>query len=240
MISVCIATYNGAATISAQLTSIIPQLSPEDEIIISDDRSSDNTIEVIQTLKCPLIRIIQGPAAGSPIPNFENALKAAKGDYIFLSDQDDKWKPQKVQIMMKALEKADCVLSDCSITDSNFNVTHPSFFKCNNTKNGKYYNLLFKNGYIGGSMAFRRCILNRALPFPRHTPMHDLWIGNVAEFFYRMAFISESLSYFRRHGHNTSTSSQKSINPLSTRLSYRFITIRALLRLAFSHPSPKP
>ena len=126
MISVCIATYNGAATISAQLTSIIPQLSPEDEIIISDDRSSDNTIEVIQTLKCPLIRIIQGPAAGSPIPNFENALKAAKGDYIFLSDQDDKWKPQKVQIMMKALEKADCVLSDCSITDSNFNVTHPS------------------------------------------------------------------------------------------------------------------
>ena len=95
MISVCIATYNGAATISAQLTSIIPQLSPEDEIIISDDRSSDNTIEVIQTLKCPLIRIIQGPAAGSPIPNFENALKAAKGDYIFLSDQDDKWKPQR-------------------------------------------------------------------------------------------------------------------------------------------------
>lgn len=82
-------------------------------------------------------------------------------------------------------------------------------------------------------MAFRRCVLERALPFPTHTPMHDLWIGNVAAFYFRVRFINKALSYFRRHGHNTSTSSQKSINPLSKRLGYRFVTTKALLRLAY-------
>ena len=234
MISVCIATYNGADTIRTQLDSIIPQLTAEDEIIISDDNSSDGTVQVIQSMNCPLIKILKGPAAGSPIPNFENALRAAQGDYIFLSDQDDKWMPQKVQVMLDALQETDCVVSDCSITDSNFNITHPSFFKCNSTRSGKFYNLLFKNGYIGGSMAFRRNVLTRALPFPPHTPMHDLWIGNVAAFYFRVRFINDSLSYFRRHNHNTSTSSQKSINPLSKRLGYRFATIKGLLRLACS------
>lgn len=233
MISVCIATYNGADTIRTQLASIIPQLTAEDEIIISDDNSSDGTVQVIQSMNCALIKILKGPAQGSPIPNFENALKAAKGDYIFLSDQDDKWMPQKVQVMLQALQEVDCVVSDCFITDGNFNITSPSFFKCNGTRSGKFYNLFLKNGYIGGSMAFRRCVLERALPFPTHTPMHDLWIGNVAAFYFRVRFINEALSYFRRHGHNTSTSSQKSINPLSKRLGYRFVTTKALLRLAY-------
>lgn len=104
MISVCIATYNGADVILTQINSILPQINITDEIVISDDGSSDGTVEVLEKLQDSRIRIVKGPCLGSPIPNFENALKYAKGDYIFLSDQDDKWMPGKIEAVIQKIE----------------------------------------------------------------------------------------------------------------------------------------
>ena len=87
MISVCLATYNGASTIHQQMSSILAQLSPEDEVIISDDGSTDSTLDVVRAFNSSIVRIVQGPGTGSPIDNFENALREARGEYIFLSDQ---------------------------------------------------------------------------------------------------------------------------------------------------------
>lgn len=95
MISVCIATYNGEKFIKQQLTSILEQLAPADEIIVSDDNSKDNTRNIIEELNDGRIKIIDGPGMSSPTKNFEQALKHAKGDYIFLADQDDVWKRAK-------------------------------------------------------------------------------------------------------------------------------------------------
>lgn len=229
MISVCIATYNGEAYIAAQLTSILPQLGPADEIIISDDDSKDRTLDVVRSFHDPRIVITQGPATGSAIDNFEHALRCASGDIIYLSDQDDCWFPGKIDRMGLALADADCVVSDCSVTDQFLKVTQTSFFKCNGTHFGRFYNLLIKNGYIGGCMAFKRCVLEKALPFPRHLPMHDIWIGNVAAFFFRLRFINEQLSYFRRSGNNVSTSGQKSKYSLCHKLYIRLQTVLTLL-----------
>ena len=102
MISVCIATYNGEPFIAAQLESIIAQLSPEDEIIISDDGSTDRTLEVVQALDFPCVRILHHEGEHGYVSNFENALRAARGDVIFLSDQDDLWKPGKVEQIGRA------------------------------------------------------------------------------------------------------------------------------------------
>ena len=73
MISVCIATYNGGEYLRTQLESILPQLREGDEIIISDDGSTDDTRAICYAMNSPIIRVIDGPALGSPIPNFENA-----------------------------------------------------------------------------------------------------------------------------------------------------------------------
>ena len=70
MISVCLATYNGAATLHQQLSSILAQLSPDDEVIISDDGSTDGTLNVVRAFNSPIVRIVQGPGTGSPIQNF--------------------------------------------------------------------------------------------------------------------------------------------------------------------------
>ena len=102
MISVCIATYNGAAYIRQQIASILPQLSEGDEIVVSDDGSTDATLAEVRALGSPLVRIVEGPRKGSPVLNFENALSHAKGDYLFLCDQDDVWEPHKVSVMMAA------------------------------------------------------------------------------------------------------------------------------------------
>lgn len=233
MISVCIATYNGSPFILTQLRSILPQLGQDDEIIVSDDGSSDDTVPKVQSLNDERIHIVKGPGLGSPIPNFENALRHAKGDYIFLSDQDDKWIDGKVRISLKPLQAGtcDCVVTDCAVTDEALRVTHPSFYMHNHTRPNRYYNLLVKNGYIGGCMAFTRRVLNECLPFPADTPMHDLWIGNVAAFYFHVTFLPDVCSYFRRYGNNVSTSGFKSDKPLFIRLLYRYRTLRSLLRM---------
>lgn len=232
MISVCIATYNGASVILSQLNSILPQLGEEDEVIISDDRSTDGTCAVVEALHDPRVRIVQGPAKGSPIPNFEHALQMAAGDYIFLSDQDDKWLPGKVAVSIEKLRHGyDCVVTDCVVTDSDFHVTHPSFFALNHTHENRFYNLLVKNGYIGGCMAFTRRVRDLSLPFPANIPMHDMWIGNVAAFQYKVAFIHRPCSCFRRSGHNVSTSAGKSSNSYYLRFLLRLRVARGLLQL---------
>lgn len=233
MNSVCIATYNGEAYIATQLASILPQLNAEDEIIISDDASKDGTLDVVRSFNDSRIKITKGPATGSAIDNFEHALRCAHGDVIYLSDQDDCWFPHKIEKMSQALTDADCVVSDCAITDPALQVTNPSFFQCNQTHFGKFYNLLIKNGYIGGCMAFKRNVLEKALPFPRHLPMHDLWIGNVAAFLFRLRFIEEPLSYFRRSGNNVSTSGQKSRYSFKHKIYIRLKTLMALIHRMF-------
>jgi glycosyltransferase involved in cell wall biosynthesis len=89
MISVCLPTFNGSKYIIQQLDSILCQLKENDEIIISDDSSEDNTCELIEKLNDKRIIILKEKKIPNYIFNYENAIKHAKGKYIFLSDQDD-------------------------------------------------------------------------------------------------------------------------------------------------------
>lgn len=107
MISVCMATYNGGRFIKEQIDSILPQLSQYDELIVSDDGSTDRTLEIIASYKDERIKVFHHQKTGNKYyptlkvcystNNFENALKQAKGDYIFLCDQDDIWEKNKVE-----------------------------------------------------------------------------------------------------------------------------------------------
>ena len=222
MISVCLATYNGAATLHQQLSSILAQLGPDDEVIISDDGSTDGTLNVVRAFNSPIVRIVQGPGTGSPIQNFEHALQQARGEYIFLSDQDDLWLEGKVQRMVAVLEAgADCVVSDCHVTDDALRVTALSFFAHARLHKGRWYNLFMRNFYLGCCMAFNRRVLLRSLPFPRRIPMHDIWIGNIAAFTGRIEFLHEPLICFRRHGDNVSYTARKSPYSLWAKIKFR-------------------
>lgn len=201
MISICMATYNGERYIKEQLDSILPQIGKDDEIIISDDSSTDKTIEIIKSYQDTRIIVLEKQNFKSAIYNFENALKSATGNYIFLSDQDDKWAENKVTRMCEILLDYDLVVCDCYWFGSN-TIGNVSNFTFRNAGKGVIKNII-KNGYLGNCMAFRAEILEKVLPFPRNIPMHDIWIGIIANIHFKVFFLSEKLSYWRRHDDNT-------------------------------------
>lgn len=207
MISVCMATYNGEKYINAQLESILSQLEAQDEVVVSDDNSSDSTLEMIRQLHDPRIRIFVNDKENRGYTrNFENALKKAKGDYIFLCDQDDVWHDNKVTVTLATLQQCDFTVSDACVVDENLAPIIVSHFMHAGVHNGFVENF-FKTRYIGACMAFRRKVLEVALPFPAnsHLCAHDYWIAIVAECYFKVRLIQEPLVDYRRHQSNASS-----------------------------------
>jgi glycosyltransferase involved in cell wall biosynthesis len=219
------ATYNGEKYIEAQLNSILCQLDKDDEIVISDDGSTDKTLEIVRSYQESRIKILHNTKRGGVIGNFENALTKANGEYIFLADQDDVWEENKVRVCLKNLEDCDVVVSDCAIVDADLKIITPSFFQKNNTRKG-FLNNLYHNSYIGCCMAFRRTVLQKCLPFPKHIPMHDTWMGFVAELCYTTRFIPQVLVLYRRHGNNITPTSQPSQYGMLKKIAFRWNLIR--------------
>jgi glycosyltransferase involved in cell wall biosynthesis len=221
------ATKNGAVFIREQLESIVPQLSPEDEIIIFDDFSSDNTVAIIKTFDDYRIRLTQNSHEQGVVRNFEDCLKSCKGDYIFLADQDDVWLPEKVKKMTKALQSYDLVMSDCQLVDFSLRPMTTSFYHVNNSGKGLVKNLI-RNSYMGCCMAFTKQLKARALPFPADIPMHDFWLGLVGELYFKVHFMQEVLVLHRRHGSNASTTGRTSERSIHDKISNRLRLVKNL------------
>ena len=227
-ISVCIATYNGEKYICQQLRSILGQIGESDEIIISDDSSSDRTVEIIKTFDDKRIRLLENNRFHNPAYNFENTLEKATGDIIFLSDQDDIWLENKVKIMTGLLQKYELVVSDCIVINENEDILQESFFKIRGSKKGLLNNFL-KNSYMGCCMAFNRRILDIALPFPDNLPMHDMWIGMIGELYGKTYFCDQKLVKYRRHEHSVSPTFGPSPYTIKDKISLRLNLLSGLI-----------
>jgi len=234
-ISVCIATYNGENYLYQQLASILDQLHQEDEVIISDDGSTDHTLDIIRSFKDKRITLLQNPNERSPILNFQNALLRAKGEFIFLSDQDDIWLPYKVRDVLEVLKKYDLVVHDCTLKCGSQIIS--SHFKIRKSGKGLFKNL-FKNTFQGNCMAFRRRILQNALPFPAGIPMHDAWIGLVASLYGKVYFMKRELSMWRRHD-DSFGNKFLSRTSIESKFKFRYILLKNLVRLALKGLTPK-
>lgn len=211
MISVCMATYNGEVYIKQQVNSILDQLDQDDELIISDDGSTDKTIQIIKEINDNRIKIYYCNSK-CYTRNFENALMHAKGEYIFLSDQDDIWLSNKIDRMVSELKsnKYDFIISDAAIVDDSGNITCNSRNKMLNIRKGFLRNFI-KTNYLGCCMAFNRKVLDEALPFPKNYDLcyHDAWIALLSEFKFKTYVLDEVLMYYRRHNQNVSTGGLK-------------------------------
>lgn len=231
-ISVCMATFNGEKFIKAQVQSIIKQLSDADEIIISDDGSTDETINIISAFSDPRIRLVHHDSspftAAKPsrsyqvTKNFENALRYATGDYIFLSDQDDVWEDDKVEgcILLFKDKKCNLIVHDATVVDESGRVIAPSYFELVKSQTGFFKNII-KNSYLGCCMVFDRSILLQSLPFPNNLIAHDIWIGLTAERNGKVAFLEKKLIRYQRHSAAVTASGMKSKNSLNFKIKYR-------------------
>lgn len=226
------AVKDGSRFITEQIESILPQLTGDDELIISDDHSTDNTRELINDFKDSRIKLLSNPKSGL-ISNFENTLLAACGTYIFLADQDDVWKSNKIEVMKKALQFYDLAVCDCEIVDENLLPSQKSFFQLNSSKTGLLHNLI-RNSYMGCCMAFHRKILSKALPFPKNIRVHDGWIGLISELYFRKIFIPDILVLHRKHNSNASyTGTQSKFSPM-TRIAHRITLVKNLISVHYA------
>ena len=206
--SVAMISYQGAKYIEEQLDTILVTLGEEDEVIVSDDGSTDGTREILAAYqkKDARVRMIDGPKKGVKA-NVENALRACEGAYIFLADQDDIWMPEKVERVMAAFEHdgVSLVVHDAVVTDGTCeNVVLESFYSLKGSGAGVLKNI-WRNTYIGCCMAFKRELLEEVLPIPNYIEMHDQWIGVINDQLKRgTSFIPDKLIKYRRHGNNAS------------------------------------
>lgn len=210
-ISVAMAVYNGEAYLPEQLDSILKQLEPQDEIVVSYDKSRDNTWQLLQEYqsKYPQVRVLENQNPGIN-GNFNNAIAGCKGDYIFICDQDDRWADNKRAAVVESFEKhgADMVIHNGVHIDGEGKVISEPFFSMYRIGDGKLKNIL-KPRYSGCCTAFTREMAAKIMPMPMKLDAYDHWIGTVGEFFGKIAYDERILLYHRLHGGN--------VTPVSTR-----------------------
>ena len=239
MISVCMATYNGERFLREQIDSILCQLGPADELIISDDGSTDGTLGIIESYGDSRIRLLKHERTFSVSKfssgyycsnNFSNAISHAQGDLIFLSDQDDKWRDNKIEVMKSQLESADLCLSNFAVVDENGKTIRPKFFMDNPITRHWFVNFN-RNIYFGCCMAFRKATVESFMPIPPSVASYDSWIGAVLHLKKKkICFIDIALINYRRHEYNISFASEKSRNPLLFKIKWRIQFLKALLQ----------
>jgi len=208
MISVCMASYNGEKYIRRQIDSILPQLGDGDELVISDDGSTDSTCSVVESYGDSRISLLHHGNPCGIQGNFENAIRQSKGDIVFLSDQDDVWLPNKVERVVRAFAESSAMVVHHSavVVDPQENVIHPSYTEFRGIRRGLVKNWV-KASYLGCCMAFRREVLKDLLPIYKSRKMyfmHDDWVGLVGEMNGGTLFIPDVLMKYYRHGGNSS------------------------------------
>jgi len=199
------ATYNGAPYLKEQLDCFNEQSILPNELIICDDGSTDETINVIESFQkyAPFnVKFIQNQTRLGYGKNFEKALNNTTGDLIFLSDQDDVWFPNKIEEIINVVGQnpdKDLFLNDTEITDAKLNPTGL-------TKLGqiKRTSLSLDNFVQGSCACLTRQLADIALPIPENIKAHDNWISDIARYLDIRYIHNEVLQYYRIHERNTS------------------------------------
>lgn len=201
LISIALATYNGEEYLAAQLDTLINQTYKNLEIVICDDCSKDSTPLIIEEYQKRDSRIKFYPNSenlGFNL-NFERAFKLCNGDYIAISDQDDIWMLDKIEIVLKAWENG-VVLAHHSAKPFVADPL-PNILITNEVRafSGNQIETLLKNNTVQGcTIVFKRELLKFALPLSRNV-LYDWWLSVCAVHFGSIGYIHQNLIFHRRH-----------------------------------------
>ena len=219
LVSVVMTTYNGSKYIIEQLDSILKQTRKADEVIILDDASNDNTVEIIEEFikKSNLINwyVIKNVKNVGWRRNFINGFHQAKGDIVFCADQDDIWYPEKIEVMSDIMEKNDKI----SVLASNLEVFWEKDSKRNNYQCIQYgvkelEKVNFDKMWLepwrpGCAMAFKRSLLPLIDKVWFEECAHDLLLWAIGIVRGEAYIINRVLIHYRRHSNVSTPSNAK-------------------------------
>jgi glycosyltransferase involved in cell wall biosynthesis len=195
---VVLASYDGERFINEQLDSIVAQLSPNDEVIVSDDASSDNTVNLVKGRGDRRIHVLENRERVGYVRNFERAISRVSGQYIFFSDQDDVWLPGKLDSMCSALQRKPFVASDAVVVNERLEVLYQSYFEWRNASTFSWQSIFLRPPIVGATMSCRNDYLQSLLPLPEYIP-HDFWLTFNAAWDGALEIIPAPLILYRRH-----------------------------------------
>jgi len=234
LVSIVMATYNGEKFIAEQIDSILTQTYKNIELIICDDGSTDNTIEIVKEYmsRHDMIKLYQNFEPYGFVKNFEKGIGLSTAKYIALCDQDDIWEGNKLQLSMhemylrenKGLELPVMVHSDLSIIDENNHTLYHSYFKF------KHYalkqtkdlgHIIGPCGVMGNTILFNQPLKEKILPFPSCIAFHDHWIALINEVSGIRVTIEKPLVRYRVHkGNNSNPYDKINTSVFSTMVSF--------------------
>jgi glycosyltransferase involved in cell wall biosynthesis len=210
--SVAMATLDGAAFLTEQLESLVDQRRKPDELVVSDDASSDSTVEILQTFaqKAPFpVTVLRNDMRAGVAQNFEQTIRRCVGDLIFLCDQDDVWQPDKIDLLATAMERdesAGMAFGDLELIDETgaslgrtqwqrlrFDPSLRRIFAIEPLKVLLRYNVV-----TGAGAAVRASLLPMLLPIsPMWLP--DEWFALLTAATGRLAVVDAPLVRYRQH-----------------------------------------
>lgn len=205
LISVAMATYNGNEYLAKQLNSIVNQTYKNIELIIVDDCSTDNTVELIKQYqqKYSYILLVQNPVNVGLVKTFEKALKLCNGDYIALADQDDIWFLNKLQVLIENIADNFLIHSDAILIDKSDATIAGSHFDAAKKRNKlTFVDYLISNNVTGCTCMFSKQLVKLALPIPEGFYAHDHYLALIASYYGKVKLIDKPLVYYRQHGNN--------------------------------------
>jgi glycosyltransferase involved in cell wall biosynthesis len=212
--SVALCTFNGADFIGPQLSSILGQSRPPDEVVLCDDGSTDATFRIARDVSIKsetVVRIVRNPQRLGFVKNFEQAVAQTTGDVVFLSDQDDFWLPRRMETMLAPFRenlRVGLVYCDAQLTDGSLRPVRGTVFGCRKDigiENARSAHELVRGADIGISgcmMAFRSSLKEFVLPISGAWG-HDHWIVFIAHALMDVRPVPEALMYYRRHERNS-------------------------------------
>jgi glycosyltransferase involved in cell wall biosynthesis len=217
-ISVCMAAYNGSLHIEEQIRSILGELGDHDELVIVNDASTDATSALVKGIGDRRIRLIDAESNAGYVRTFERALAEARGEYVFLSDQDDIWIPGRVDLMIRALQGNQMVASNCEHIEGPLGKFHEIRLRAEDSPR-KVRNIIgILVGYRlhwGCAMAFRRELLDQVLPFPAHmTESHDQWIALVGNMNRTITYLEANTILHRLHAQNLTPAGMRGLSKI--------------------------
>jgi len=218
------------------MRSILQELSSEDEVVVVDDCSTDDTVEVIHGIDDPRVRLFVNDRNRREVYSFARAIALAQNDLIFLSDQDDIWIAGRVDLMRQELRRSGALLVSGNFdwmdeAENSIDVKIDGVHANSSKRHWRNISDIFagKTNYYGCAMAFRRELIAMILPFPSYIESHDLWIAMAANILGSSSHLDAPTLRKRRHGRNVTDTVSK--RKLSDKLNSRIVFLRMLAEL---------
>ncbi|WP_296091197.1 glycosyltransferase family 2 protein [uncultured Treponema sp.] len=209
-ISIALTTYNGEKYLREQLDSILKQSIQDFELVITDDSSTDSTLKILNEYaeKDSRIKVFFNEKNLGFKKNFEKAISLCSGDYIALSDQDDVWTENHLQVLLENIGSNDFVGANAFLCDEDAKPTGTDLLSCSkidflpDSKDDWFFFLLHSNIFQGAACMFRRSLVQKAIPIPENVKFHDYWLALIASVNGGVVYVNKCILYYRQHGAN--------------------------------------